>query len=96
MTFNALYIDGEKVLRVEFDDSTGYHMWQQSMTAIKEEAARINDTIGDPANLSIAEVAAIRNWLTFVDAMVDAGTTIVPSIRCARTSWAEAISDIAI
>jgi hypothetical protein len=93
MTFIATYIDGEETMVVEFEDRAGYFNWQTSMSAIKQEVDRIVDANSDAANQSIAQVDALRNWLRCVDAMVEAGTPVAPSILRVRIEFAEAISD---
>jgi hypothetical protein len=66
------------------------------MSAIKQEAARIIAANPDAENLTVADVNAIRNWLRSVDAMVEVGTPVSPSILRARISFALAISDSSI
>ncbi len=63
------------------------------MVAIKQEAARIVEDNPNPKNLSVANVSAIRIWLRHVDAVVVAGTPVLPSILTTRNEFDQAISD---
>jgi hypothetical protein len=95
MTYNALYMDGMEAVIIHFVNQDFFRKWEQSMEAIKDEAARISAVAaaGDQDHISIAIVASIRNWLRAVDAMVDAGQPVLPSIVSARASFAEAIGE---
>jgi hypothetical protein len=63
------------------------------MAAIKLEAARIVEDNPNPEDLSVANVPAIRIWLMHVDAMMEAGMSVLPSILTARNSFAQAIGE---
>ena len=80
-------------MMVEFDDSSGFHNWQQSMEAIKQEASRIVAANEDTENIRMEDVHAVRNWIRRVDEMVEARTPVLPSILRERNTFAEAIKD---
>ena len=91
MTYKGIYLDGAEPMFLQFEDSVGFQLWEQSMTAIKQEAARIIAFNPEAENLTIEEVYAIRNWIRCVDELVEARTPVLPSILRARISFAEAI-----
>ena len=93
MTFKGLYLDGEEEIILEFEDSSGFRIWQQSMGSIKQEAARIVAANEDGGNLTTEDVHAVRNWIRRVDEMVEAPQPVLPSIMRARNTFAEAIKD---
>jgi hypothetical protein len=89
-------MDGEDTIGLQFEDIAGLRRWENSMTAIKQEAARIVDAAPDPAKLSVTDIAAISKWVNGVTAMVEAGTPVLPSILKARIDFAECISGISM
>jgi hypothetical protein len=93
MTFKGIYIDGDQEIILEFEDSSGFQIWQQSMTAIKQEAAIIVAANEDAESLRMEDVNALRNWIRRVDEMVEARTPVLPSILTARNEFAEAIKN---
>eukprot|EP00978_Attheya_sp_CCMP212_P022725 scaffold68194_cov58-Attheya_sp.AAC.12 len=76
---------------LQFEDSEWFHTWEECMNAIKAEAARIVASIHDADNLSVPNVAATRIWIQTVDAVVEVGQEVLPSILTARNSFALAI-----
>jgi hypothetical protein len=93
MTFKGVCLDGNEKVVVEFEDSRGFQIWQQSMTSIKQEAARIVAANDDAENLREEDVKAVRNWMRRVDEMVEARTPVLPSVLRAINTFAEAIKD---
>jgi hypothetical protein len=93
MTFKGLCIDGDESMIVEFEDNTGFQIWQQSMRAIKQEAARIVAASQYPENLTMDDVQAVQHWIMRVDEMVQTRKPVLPSILRARNAFAEAIED---
>lgn len=92
MTYTGLYIDGEQTMVIKFGDEQGFHRWNAIIDEIKEEAARIIAECPDSDNLTMANVQAIRTWLERVDAMVGAGTPVIPSILSARNNFVRVVT----
>ena len=93
MTYNVVYMDGDRTIRLSFIDQRAFLRWEECMAAIKLEAARIVEDNPNPEDLSVANVPAIRIWLMHVDAMREAGMSVLPSILTARNSFAQAICE---
>eukprot|EP00978_Attheya_sp_CCMP212_P037641 scaffold179330_cov33-Attheya_sp.AAC.2 len=93
MTYPVVYIDGDHTMFLQFEDSEWFHAWEECMDAIKAEAARIVASIHDVHNLSVSNVAAIRIWIQTVDAVVEVGQDVLPSILSARNSFAQTIGN---
>jgi hypothetical protein len=92
MTYTAMYIDGEQTMVIKFGDQAGYLRWEGTIREIKAEAARIITECPDSDNLTTANVQAIRIWINRVDAMVEAGRPVVPSILSARINFVRVIA----
>ena len=93
MTYKGVCIDGDNEVVVEFEDVRRFHIWQQSMAALKQEATCIVAANDDFENLTMENIQAVRNWIRRVDEMVEAGTSVLPSILRARNTFAEDIKD---
>jgi hypothetical protein len=93
MTFKGVCKDGDDELVVEFEDRNKFLIWQQSMTAIKEEAGRIVAENENAENLTKEDVNAVRNWIRRVTEMVEANTPVLPSVLRAKDTFAEAINE---
>eukprot|EP00978_Attheya_sp_CCMP212_P045074 scaffold332752_cov28-Attheya_sp.AAC.1 len=94
MTYTAMYIDGEQTMVIKFGDQVGYLRWEGTICEIKAEAARIITECPDSDNLTTANVQAIRIWIKRVDAMVEAGRPVVPSILSARNNFIRVIAGV--
>eukprot|EP00978_Attheya_sp_CCMP212_P006986 scaffold16320_cov47-Attheya_sp.AAC.1 len=92
MTYTAMYIDGEQTMVIKFGDQASYLRWEGTIREIKTEAARIITECPDSDNLTTANVQAIRIWIKHVDAMVEAGRPVVPSILSARNNFVRVIT----
>jgi hypothetical protein len=93
MTYNVLYMDGVQAISFHFLDQRAFLLWNECMAAIKQEAARIIEGTPKPEDLSVANVAAIRIWLSHVDGVVGAGTPVLPSILRTRNAFDQVIGD---
>jgi hypothetical protein len=95
MTYKVVWCDGaENIGFLEFEDRSGYLIYEQSMRLIKDEAARIVAAANDDVdNLREEDVNAMRNWIRRVDEMVEVRTPVLPSVLRVRNEFAEAIND---
>eukprot|EP00978_Attheya_sp_CCMP212_P002639 scaffold5374_cov37-Attheya_sp.AAC.1 len=94
MTYTAMYIDGEQTMVIKFGDQAGYLKWEGTIREIKAEAARIITECPDSDNLTTANVQAIRIWIKRVDAMVEAGRPVIPSILSSRNNFVRVIAGV--
>eukprot|EP00978_Attheya_sp_CCMP212_P023344 scaffold71387_cov58-Attheya_sp.AAC.3 len=93
-TYNALYLDGNKVMYLQFKNSEEHDDWHACTLAMKEEASRIVAAHPDPDDLSVAGIEAISNWLHHVAGMIEARLPLVPSIKKTNASWCKIISKL--
>eukprot|EP00978_Attheya_sp_CCMP212_P019909 scaffold56522_cov59-Attheya_sp.AAC.7 len=93
MTYNVVYMDGDHTITLSFIDQRAYLRWNACMAAIKQKAACIVEDNSNPEDLLVANVPAIRIWITHVDAMMEAGMSVLPSILIARNLFAQAIGE---
>eukprot|EP00978_Attheya_sp_CCMP212_P034007 scaffold140367_cov54-Attheya_sp.AAC.4 len=92
-TYNAIYMDGEEVMYVQFQNCEEYDAWHQCIDALKVEASRIIAAYPDPDEILVAGAAAIRNLILHVDAMVEARMPVIPSVLRARNNFADLIRE---
>eukprot|EP00978_Attheya_sp_CCMP212_P002811 scaffold5777_cov66-Attheya_sp.AAC.3 len=92
MTYNVVYMGGFHMINLHLLDQRAFLLWNECMAAIKEqEAAHIVEDNPNPEDLSVANVFAICIWLRHVDAVVEGGTPVLPSILTMRNAFAQAI-----
>lgn len=92
-TFNGIYLDGDKVMDVMFEDEEEYDSWYKCTNALKEEASRIIAAHPDPEDLSSAGAEAIRNWILHVNTMLEARIPVIPSVLKVRNDWTQLIRE---
>jgi hypothetical protein len=92
MTFNTLYLDGATPMRIPFPDQAAFIIWEVSMSKVKEEAERIVTENPKPNHRTKVNLQAIRKWLTNVDALINSGTPMLPSILSARQTFLDVVS----
>eukprot|EP00978_Attheya_sp_CCMP212_P023007 scaffold69613_cov58-Attheya_sp.AAC.2 len=93
MTYMAVCIDGNKTMTVTFGDQDEFLRWRAIIDEIKDAAAGIIAKCPDPEYQTETNVHAMHSWLTHVDAMMEAGTPVLPSILSARDDFMEVIAD---
>jgi hypothetical protein len=92
MAYKGMYLDGDQPMVVQFPDQAGFVSWAATIKEIKDEAARIIAECPDTDHLTGDNIQAIRIWLQRIDAMVKAGTPVIPSILSARNNFVTAIA----
>jgi hypothetical protein len=92
MTYKGIYVDGDNTVAIQFIDQEAFLKWEVNNHEIKVEATRIISECPDTKFLTAAHVEAIRTWLQHVNAMVEAGTPVLPSILSAANDFIRAIA----
>eukprot|EP00978_Attheya_sp_CCMP212_P011421 scaffold28196_cov55-Attheya_sp.AAC.2 len=94
MTYMVVYMDGDQTMALRFTDEAGFLRWEAINHEIKDEASRIIAECPCPEHLTPVNVQAIRIWLQHIDAMVEAGTPVLPSILSAMDNFVRVIADM--
>jgi hypothetical protein len=95
MAFNTLYFDGATpTMRIAFPDIAAFVRWELHVSKIKQEAARIVTENPKPHHKSDDNVWAIHKWLKKVDAFIESGTPVLPSILSARQTFIEVVIEV--
>jgi hypothetical protein len=89
MTFNTIYLDGRSPMYIAFADAPAFWRWEHTISNIKQEAARIVFENPEPDNQSEENIQAICAWVKCVDALVESGVPVLPSILAARLTFIE-------
>ena len=94
MAFNTLYFDGATPMRIAFSDRAAFVRWELHMSEIKQEASRIVTENPKPHHKSDDNARAIQKWLKKVDAFIETGTPVLPSILSARQTFIEVVIEV--